>query len=145
MKEIMRDCRANPNHPNCLEMSKRLRQEYLDLRKICHDDPKDERCGSIMREKKAAGWVLEQQCLENPHETKCVKRRERTLLREKMKRAFCRKNPDAARCLSGTVAKKGANSLKQWCQTNPERQVCKVYAERTNQNKPKEETQTNTF
>jgi hypothetical protein len=145
MKEAMRDCRSNPNKPDCLEMMKRLRDQYKQLRDLCRTNPEDERCGSVMHEKKSPGWALEQACLENPHSRVCVKRRERMIGRDKRKRAYCRKNPDAKRCMSSVGAKRGTSSFREWCQIHADSRQCKAFAERLNKDKPKEEEQANVF
>lgn len=145
MKESMRDCRANPNAADCQTMMKRLREQYQQLRELCHANPTDERCGAVMTEKKSPGWALEQACLENPHAPTCVRRRERIIARDKRKRAFCRKNPDAKRCMSSVGAKKGTSSFREWCQIHPNSRQCKAWTEKLNKNKPKEEEQANVF
>ncbi len=58
MREVMRDCQNAPNHPNCLELKKRLETQYEQLRHLCRENPTDERCGSIMKEKKSAAYSM---------------------------------------------------------------------------------------
>lgn len=145
MATARRECAQRGWDPPCVRQLKRLADDLGRLKVICREQPADERCGSIMAEKKLVGW-LQSLCEQQPHDFRCVMRREVKRRKQKMMMTYCNQDPDGVRCksLSPPPKRRPLNFYEQ-CKSTPEKPMCVAYMEKLRPKAKEETPDTNRF
>ena len=142
-KRINLECRGQENNPDCQKKRAQLHRVLQDLRAICIETPDDDRCGAIRRKRPVS--KLKQFCFENPFEYKCVRRREMAKIREKRKRKYCAKHPEAAKCKSRSTKGRAYMTFSEYCKANPKKRRCLERARADKRKRPDKEPESNAF
>lgn len=142
-KRLNAECRGRDSDPLCQKKRVQMHKVLQELRALCVETPDDDRCGAIRRKRPVS--KLKQFCFENPFEYKCVRRRELAKIREKHKRKYCAKNPDAVRCHSRATKRSAYMTFSEYCKAYPKKRRCIDRKKRENRNKPKKDPEANSF